>query len=452
MSKHNVAHPFAGDVFPDFDLEAEELGPSTRMLGIRTAPGGELRYQFGRHHPRAFRLPERYGGRTFGMIDQVGLVALINRQTNRLKVLAGFPTVGARVFLVGRDWGTWLDGDGAVHGVQDPAALMQQWRLPVVFQEFRQLLSFDFSINIFQRHLFHSKVRCFFTEARGVRYGISLAFRYPEGIYESARLDVHELRSGKLKWTYDIEPFPLIWPERTVSVEGGEVMDTATSSPRRPRTVVPSPANGRTQPVPVAPPKPADELPPFPDTTPLSTDGLVMLIERQNDPEIRWRIAEQNLELCDSARTYALIGACGDLIGERVAQWPVEKLRRVFAGQPGSIMTGLMHHWKVDKVLAIAEESVESERIIEWLRLREIERLMKMEVSHEVRRPGAARRVLNVDRDADPVYVRKAWRMLLGFVNADHGRAAERAIHRRKDEIVRHLNAAREVLATDEHR
>ena len=42
--------------------------------------------------------------------------------------------------------------------------------------------------------------------------------------------------------------------------------------------------------------------------------------------------------------------------------------------------------------------------------------------------------------------IKKVWRTLLGFMNADHGRSEERAIHRKKDKIAMHLQIARNIL------
>ena len=53
---------------------------------------------------------------------------------------------------------------------------------------------------------------------------------------------------------------------------------------------------------------------------------------------------------------------------------------------------------------------------------------------------------LRVDENADLQAIKKTWRTLLGYMNADVGRSNERAIHRKKDEIAKHLQICRNVL------
>jgi hypothetical protein len=38
------------------------------------------------------------------------------------------------------------------------------------------------------------------------------------------------------------------------------------------------------------------------------------------------------------------------------------------------------------------------------------------------------------------------WRLLLGYLNADYGRKEERAIHRKKDEVAKQLQKAKDLL------
>ena len=88
----------------------------------------------------------------------------------------------------------------------------------------------------------------------------------------------------------------------------------------------------------------------------------------------------------------------------------------------------------------------ENEKIMIWLREREIDRMLKMELQKECVRVEDARSDLHVDKMADSAAIRKTWRTLMGFLNADVGRSQERAIHRKKDEIAKHLQSARDLL------
>jgi hypothetical protein len=135
-----------------------------------------------------------------------------------------------------------------------------------------------------------------------------------------------------------------------------------------------------------------------------------------------------------------------DLIAERTREWPAARLRAAFGDQPGSVLTAVMHDWQINQVLAVCEGNVEADRMMEWLREREIERLMKVDLATGAASAEQARLLLNVNRQADATAIKKAWRTLLGFMNADLGRRQERAIHRKKDEIAKQLQTARNIL------
>ena len=145
-------------------------------------------------------------------------------------------------------------------------------------------------------------------------------------------------------------------------------------------------------------------------------------------------------------RTYPLILNYPDLIAERTISWPPARLKMAFAHQPGAVLIGIMTSWKNNQILAIADNNAESERILEWLREREIDRLMKLDLSNEPTSIEQSRQVLRVDNFAESDMIKRTWRTLLGFINADLGRIQERAIHRKKDEIAKYLQTARNTL------
>jgi hypothetical protein len=150
--------------------------------------------------------------------------------------------------------------------------------------------------------------------------------------------------------------------------------------------------------------------------------------------------------LCRPERTYPLIMNHAELIGEKTRNWPQARLKAAFADQPGAVLVGVMQPWRVNQVLAVAEVNAEGERILDWLREREVERLLRLAASGEPTSAEQARHLLNVDRYASPAMIRKVWRTLLGMLNADLGRTNEQAIHRKKDEIAKLLNIARDVM------
>jgi hypothetical protein len=185
---------------------------------------------------------------------------------------------------------------------------------------------------------------------------------------------------------------------------------------------------------------------PLPKTEHLSTRELIELLRNEADSDRRWKIMEQNLLMGRAERTYALIANFAELISERSPDWPAARLRSAFASQPGAVLIGIMERWHMNQVLAVTESNSESAKILQWLREREVERMLRLPLDREITSAGEARRVLRVDRSADEPSIRKTWRILLQFLNADHGRSDEKAIHRQKDEIAKYLQSARDYL------
>jgi hypothetical protein len=220
---------------------------------------------------------------------------------------------------------------------------------------------------------------------------------------------------------------------------------------------------GRKSPLPVSDPTPAqatgdrgagrrEEPPPrarpepIPRTDQLSTRELIEVLQKESDPDRRWKMIEPNLIMGRAERTYSLIANFAELISERSPEWPAARLRSAFASQPGAVLVGIMDRWHMNQVLAVTESNSESAKILQWLREREVERMLRLPLDREISSAGEARRALRVDRAADEASIRKTWRILLQFLNADHGRSDEKAIHRQKDEIAKYLQTARDYL------
>ncbi|MCH8333516.1 hypothetical protein IIC65_06235, partial [Candidatus Sumerlaeota bacterium] len=153
-----------------------------------------------------------------------------------------------------------------------------------------------------------------------------------------------------------------------------------------------------------------------------------------------------NLGMLRADRTYALIANFAEMIAEMSLKWTPPRLRRTFREQPGTILFGIMQNWHVNQVLVVADDNPEEDKILDWLRSREIDRLLKLNLTAKPRSLAEARRDLGIDRGADPRMIRKVWRIQLRFINSDLGRHNERAIHLKKDEIVKHLQAVRNLL------
>ena len=158
-------------------------------------------------------------------------------------------------------------------------------------------------------------------------------------------------------------------------------------------------------------------------------------------------MVEENLEVASPGRTYQLLSRFGSLIGERTADWPIQKVVTLLGEQPAALIQGVAADWPVDRVLALAEASAEKDAFAEWLREREVERLMDMDPEREVRGIDDAVAWLGLGgRNVPQAQIKRVWRRLLGFLNSDYGRTREQAIHRRKDEIAKRLQQARDLL------
>ncbi len=160
----------------------------------------------------------------------------------------------------------------------------------------------------------------------------------------------------------------------------------------------------------------------------------------------QWNWIAKNLETRIPSRTYLLFARFTDLITENARQWPRDKLLDLIGFLPGSILAPALTDWPLPICMELAEVNPERSRFLEVLREREVERLMAMDATQPVTTVGSARRWLNAEAHMPPAQVRKLWRRLLGFLNSDYGRHSEKAMHRKKDEIAKRLQQARDLL------
>ena len=186
---------------------------------------------------------------------------------------------------------------------------------------------------------------------------------------------------------------------------------------------------------------------PLPQTRDLPIEEALEAIRREEDDGRRWRIVEENLELKSPERTYHLLAHFGTLVGERAVAWPESRMLDVLGHQPGALLVPIVAAWPVEKILVLADANVERQYVLDWLHDREVERLMRLDPDRQVTDLRAAREWLGVeDRRLSAGRVKQVWRLSLGFLNADYGRRREMAIHRRKDEIAKRLQQARDLL------
>lgn len=499
----------AGLEMRDIDLDSVPLGPASYMALVEADDSGRLNYKVGSRAIQSIPLGKEHAGSTFSIIDTLRVTMICDPKTNELVGIAGHPLGQLRVVYFGVLSGYWADETGRRQLVEDPLAYMRGLRLPVVVNSDQGEVTLDFYVNIYNREAFTSETRRLFQEG-AYRYSISLTFAAPSGDYVRGMIYMQNAESGVKMAGYDVKQFPLIWPsstvaarrpepareqpnaapprqkfnfqpasERTESSAGGathrarlrprqaETGEAAAGGPPPRAKLRPSGASesassssyafrpaGAT-PTPIPPqrrsaPEQADQAEkkkiPIPKTEHLPVEELLQVARAEHDLDRRWKIIESNLMLGRPERTYSLVANFSENIGERSAAWPPLRLKTVFKELPGSVLIGIMEHWCTNQVMLLAEGNTESEKIMQWLREREVDRLLRLSLEKEPATLDDARADLNVDKNADAAMVKKVWRTLLGFLNADLGRVDERAIHRKKDEIAKHLQIARNVL------
>ncbi len=448
----------------DYDRASRLLGPNTRIMQIESGPEGGIFYQFEKKSPRFLNLSQNLRLNHFLMIDMPKLTVFLHPETGHLRAISAWLGSGGRVLLFGENWGTWVDANGEKYSNSNIPGLIRQWRAPVMINETQSLITMEFRVNPYDPSNFTNLAAQAFRNGKN-RHVVNLMYRYPSGHFVTSRIVVHERKTNHLLFISDVDKFPLTLPPSTyigsskVTVEAKSTIKSKSSG-RHPHldiqdTTIPKPppetsrprqgkhpyqsGNARTDCSPVA-----DNPPPL--TTHLPTHELLSVLTTEKTPDRQWLIIEPNLIQGKPERTYPLIINYPEIIEERTQDWPPNRLALAFSHQPGSILIELMSRWMNHQVLAVADGNPEEIVILDWLREREIGRLMLLELSDVPATPNEAAMILNVAREAESQIVRKTWRLLLSFINADVGRSEERPIHRKKDEIAKHLQIAKNIM------
>lgn len=492
------------------------------MLALETDRNGRLEYKVGARESQIIRLGKQFAARTFGVIDTVRTTLICEPRDNRLIAMAGSLGGETRMILFGKLWGRWVGDDGRRNPCDDPLELLSKVRGPSKVDIESGEISIEFYINIFNRGAYSLEAQRLFEDGP-YRFTLRITFAARSGEFVRGQLIVMNMETGLKYRAFDLNDFPLSWPEEIIQADGrrrpnphrpppgqpkaahlhddaawrppaqnktekirlkpraekraeeqngGERLHRAKLRPARPadnESDVPKAAKKarikraaepreRTDRAKLKKSKPAEprrsERSGAPSSSPapsgrtdhLRPEELIRVIRAERNDHRRWHILEPNLMLGRPERTYALIANFAEMIGERCAIWPPMRLKTAFKDQPGSVLIGIMEHWNVSQALALAEDNSESEKIMQWLREREMDRLLKLDLDSIPMSVDEARMLLNVDRKADQAGIKRCWRTLLGFMNADLGRQDERAIHRKKDEVAKILQESRNIL------
>lgn len=459
------------------------IGPAGSLLRLHADAEGTVAYRLGTYAPRRLPLGKGFEGATLAAIDTIRAVWFFDPNSDRLRAVAHYQTGPARIFFFGPNWGWVVDETGARRRAEDPYDVAARMHFPLKFDPRAKELAIDFNINVHLREAFVPDARRSFREGT-LDHRIELTFLMPAGEFDLARLLISDRRAGGGGWTLGLRRFPFSWPEVSMDQEDGAAPEPATPGPdpeprraERPpgtaRPAGPSPESTAPPPPPRASPVPAPEQGPArarlrrpgaasPEasrarteeeisrqveaTLALPAQALAEAIEAESDEGVRRRILEANLDLGQAGRSYPLLLRYHETIAEITPGWDAERIARVFGMMPGSVLLLVAERWSVNQVLAAMEGNPEREKIQTWLRERELDRMLDLTIGRAPGDPDEARRDLGLDERADGAAVKRAWRTLLQFLHADLGRNEERAIHRKKDEIAKRLQAARDLL------
>ena len=494
----------SASVASEFDDNLICLGPGSYMLLCETDAQGRCSYKPDTGRVQHICLGKPFASSRIGILDTLRTTLICDPATNLLQAI-GSPSGGQfRIVLFGKMWGQWVDHEGNRYPCGDPFELIHNLKMPVMLNPQSKELSFDLYINAYNREPFRESARRLLREERH-RHHLSLTFSTPSGEFRHGEIVVEDKGASGQSLAYVVSEFPLKWPSEPVA--GPAAPPVATSAPqqrpavrsprvsgegkpgsrqagetelqsaskRRPgkeQSAAPASRPSRTGPSrkeprgkseerDVAPTKQAplakrparrrrvsreatDEAIRRSEKLPVSE--LVRVIGMVNNKDNQSSLIEHNLGMFRADRTYALIANFAEMIAEMSLKWTPPKLRRTFRQQPGTILLGIMQNWYVNQVLVVADDNPEEDKILDWLRSREIERLLKLNLTAKPKSLAEARLDLGIDRSADPRMIRKVWRIQLRFINSDLGRHNERAIHFKKDEIVKHLQAVRNLL------
>ncbi len=417
--------------------EAMAIGPATRLFYAKSDVLGRLSYQVEERPIRQVHFGNDQTDAQWAVFDQILSAAFFHPPSTRLIALGSYISKTPQIMLMGNQWGQIIDGDGEVRTVDDPLAEFQRLRIPLCIGEQPNHIGIRFCMNIHFRDAYAPNVLRLLKPKK--THTLEIFFDTPSGDFVEAILVCQDRQRQTIVRTTHLYDFPLRWADyqhsEPITPQPEEDLKKSTT---RISTTKPKP------------PKPRTIYKPPPDTLIMNdADAIKAMIDEKN-LDTRWTMIEKNIENNSPARTYQMLCHFGELIGERLALWDSERLVNCLATQPAALLVAIMSNWSLPTVIALADQSPEKEYITQWLREREVERLMEMNPKRSVTTRKEAAHWLGLALSSsgpDNKTIRRTWRRLLGFMNSDYGRGTEQAIHRKKDEIAKRLQQARDALS-----
>jgi hypothetical protein len=429
------------------EIESWSLGPAARAFEAECDPAGRLGFRLEGHRPRLIPLGKAFAGAGLGGIAVPGAAALFRLADDSGRL------AGAAFFLREDVVSLVYLGEGALfvdsRGEERPAGPGVARRIGgmggrALLGADGDRLGFGFLMTPDNRGLFCDEALARAGDQRTLNR-LELWFDAEGGAFRQARLSVEGKESRRLLSETFPHEFPVSFPsvrrrQRAERLARRQALPPGAAAPKARPRVRPGAAAA-------AMARCESRLKPLPATVHLSVEEMMAAILAEPDAGRRWRMIEENLREARPERSFRLLGRFADLIQEGAADWTPDRLAHVFGGQPVAALQLLLPACSGDAALALADGHPQREEFMRAWRDSEIERLLALPTNGPIGAPGEARLWLNVSPAADAKTVKRVWRVLLGFLNADHGRQTERGIHRKKDEIAKRLHAARDLLA-----
>ncbi|MFW6303880.1 MAG: hypothetical protein ACOC2L_04595 [Candidatus Sumerlaeota bacterium] len=430
---------------PSIDKDALTLGPAARLLYARADALGSLRYRFDEHREHSIAFGKAYGEWEWAVIDLVRMAAFFRPPSHKLYALSDYVSREPTTYLLGKNWGTVLSGDGEPVELDDPLRQISKARLPVYAGESDQTVGLRFCANPHFSELYSPE--CQRVLNKNYSNILEIFFRIPSGEFSGAELSLQNRRAQANFRSERLYEFPLSWHGSPVNELSAETSQRIVREERerekeeirrrfyanQPRGTLRRKAFARQSSGPVA------------RTSHLPAEKAVSVI--QDSPvEDRWEMIEENLKEGGPERTYLILGQFGDMLSDHLGQWPKDEVANIFSQQPAPLIAPIMAAWSAERILSVIEKHPDEEYLTEWLRDREVERLLDREVKQNVTARREAMEWLGFEDEPDSAAIKRHWRMLAGFLNTDYGRRMESSIHRRKDEVAKRLQESRDIL------
>jgi hypothetical protein len=429
-------------------INSQAIGPVCTMFEYAVDGDGYLTYELPGRTQENIRVGNRLAGRTVLIFSQSGQVAVLDPDEPEGKFLAmGFFVKNDVHVVVPTEDGVFLlNQDGQAKRLPDPLPYLRQHYLRCLTEQKPEQIGFRILLNTANMRFFHPDLQQQLLEPRELNR-LELFFNIETGMFTRAKLMVQEKDSQQLIREAFIKVMPIRWPSLIKAEKARKAREKQGKAAQTTGATTTNGTASREGLAGIASNGSGSQERARPRTTHLPIDYLLDTIEMlEVDPQLQWEEIENNLELLDTHRTYRLVGHFPSIIARNTKSWPLYKLREVFGNVPGAGLQLLFEEYMLETCLALSDEHPNESELMEWLEDHEVDRLLSLNLAKVPETAEGARLLLRVGKQAGQKDVRRVWRMLLRWMNADFGRREERAIHQKKDNIAKRLQKARDLL------